>query len=487
MAFIVGDERKAKAGSMDLLNVPGSFESVQSAQQKAAQPDQIQRRFQTPAASPQDKKKKKQKFQVGGTVEDEELEEEEEGVALPISGGISGVPIGAAPVGPAPTTADGAGAQIGGFANIQQYLEANIPKVEQITGEIAGGIQQEAEQLRTGLGETREEYLGQAGRFGEEAKGFIGQQLEQAGTQAQTQEEQERFQTFRTGGEAAPMFDVERQQATALESRAREIARPGGRFAELERIVGRQAPQYTGGQRTLDQLLLASTPGYGEAIKGIRQATRGLGEQVGQLGQEIGAARTARQQEAQLGVEEARTGLRGTVEQRYEGLRGAIESGEYTPEQLELLGITKGQRTYGADIAGALGRTRGMTPEEAARLDALAGLGGLGGRSTFAGIEGGDIGADVASQIAGQKTAYEQALAPAHAQRATEQAKLDQMVRNKWHQKPMLKGKFYRQVQERDQARARQAAIESQYGARVEDGGIISNPRIEALKKMRDN
>ena len=152
----------------------------------------------------------------------------------------------------------------------------------------------------------REEFLGAEGKFGAGQQKFIGQQIEQAKAgQAASEEDVERFRGFATGATKAPELDVQRRQAADLKRQTKEIETPKGRFESLQKLVGQQAPTYSSGQRQLDQLLLAGDrPSRLQSIRDIREATRGVGEQVGRLGEDIAAGRATRQQEAvsQLGA-----------------------------------------------------------------------------------------------------------------------------------------------------------------------------------------
>ena len=375
MAFLVGEDRKAKAGSMDMLASPGSFENIRKAQMSAVQPDPNVRKYQAPDA----KEKTKPKYADGDIVEDEEAAEDE-AAATQLTGGISGSSAGPA----APTSAGGAtsagGTKQAGFANVQQYLEANKPKVEQISQDITSGIQKEAEGLKSSLGASREQYLGQEGTYGAGSKDFLGQQLDRAGSGTSTDEQKERFGSLRTGADAGPSFDEQRQKASSLESRAKGLGTEAGRFSEVERAVGKQAPRYTAGQKNLDQLLFGADKGYAKAIGGVRESTAGLGSRVGQLGSDISTARGELKSQAQTGLDAARATERDARQARQERLQSLSVGGKVSDEDLAAMGLNRDQvaNLYGVDVGQSIG-SGGVTQERLDRMNALAQLGGQQG------------------------------------------------------------------------------------------------------------
>ena len=524
MAFLVGEDKKSKAGSMDVLAGPGSFENLRKTQMAAVQPDQNVRKFQAQQPNPEDEKKPK--YADGDIVEDEEAEDN--AAATQLTGSIGGASGGTA----APSTGgpSAGGSKSGGFANIQQYLEANKPKVEQITSDITSGVQKEAADIRSGLGQSREKYLGQEGVYGAGSKDFVGQQIGRAGSGTSTDEQKQRFSALRTGSDAGPSFDKERQRAQNLEQRAKDVSKEGGRFSEVERIVGKQSPQYSAGQKSLDQLLIGSAPGYSKAIRDIQESTKGLSGQVGQLGQDITSGRQELKTQTQSEIDAARGALQGTVKDRYGRLKSGLEAGQLSQEDLASLGLQAGQRTYGTNLSGVLEGTRGMTPEEASRLDALAGLGGLEGRQLYTNVQGGDVAADMQQRIAEQKGLYEGELNPLQSKTAAEQGLLSRIEDTRMLERSPVAGndqystyssdpdlvKFmggggydYDRATDHSQARFnvaksarladqnRRAAqqetlrkqLESRYGgniAQAEDGGVI-NPKLAALKKLSDH
>lgn len=315
----------------------------------------------------------------------------------------------------------------GSFVNLQKYIEANKPKAQELTQKIQSGITGQAEKVKSGLQETREQTLGEGSQYAqeqqrlEEAKPFYEQTFQQAGTQPLKEEDIKRFQGLARGEQvklAAPELQQQRASAADLERRAREFATSRGRMEELAKTVGRQSSGYSGGQKSLDELVLAGDRrGRQQALRNIRRATSGLGEQVSGLETEAQAKREAlknlaqqRSQEISQLLEQGATagfeqelGGRGITDieselqrraeqatqaapQEVEALRQRIQTGALTPEDIQILGLAPGQQTYGLDLSqyvSAVNRPASVgdvaSQEELSRYQALQQLAGRQG------------------------------------------------------------------------------------------------------------
>lgn len=352
--------------------------------------------------------------------ENQQEEEEKKGSQPSVVSSGQGSAIGSGTGAPASGGATGGSGQ---FTNLQSYIKANQPKTQQLAEGITGDVKKQGEALKTDIGQKRESYLGEQGKFGEGQKQFVQQQVSQAGQQPQSQEDVDRFRSLATGAEKAPDLTEQRGQAQDLQRRAKEFETSKGRFEGLNRLVGGKTATYGKGQKQLDQLLLAGDrQSKQKSIRDMREATKGLDAQVGQLGTDVNEARQATQQQAQEAITNARTAAQEEARNRYESLRGGLEAGQLSQEQLTQLGLEAGQRTYGADLLGGLEQTRGMSAQDTARLDALAKLGGLEGRELYTGIQGGDTAQNLQEMIAQRQGAYESALTPLQQQQQQSQA-----------------------------------------------------------------
>lgn len=285
---------------------------------------------------------------------------------------------GAAPAGGTAPAAGRAKGGSGQFTNIQDYIEANRPKTAGLATGISKAVGEETTGLRTQLGQQREQYLGQEGKFGAGQQEFITQQIQQAGAQPGSEQDVARFRSLATGGEQTIDVGEQRRQAADLERRAREFQTSKGRFEGLQRLVGQQAPTYSSGQRQLDQLLLAGDrASKQQSIREMREATRGLGGEVAQLGTEVGAARGARQQEALSQLSAAQTQEQEGVTAMQQRIAESFgKGGDYALSEADLAatGLQAGQEFYGLDPTDYL-QDR-YSQEQYSRIGALAGLAG---------------------------------------------------------------------------------------------------------------
>ena len=316
----------------------------------------------------------------------------------------------------------------GSFVNLQKYIDANKPKAEQMTQKVTGGIKSEADKVKENIAQQRQQYLGSGSQISQEeqrlqqAQPFYQQALEKAGS-GLSQEEIDKFRGI-TGGQgaklAAPELQQQRASAEDIRRRAQQLGTSEGRFEELQRTVGGQSSTYGGGQRSLDELLLAGDRARRtKALKDVKKATSGFGQQLGDI------ESTAQQRMAQIAkqrqdlAQQAQTGLTGAQDKLTKsiaekqaaeqakidrikrdlelqslgsGLAGAgIESGDAnlarwgkllgrsaTPEDRRTFGVLSNQDLAGL-IAGEeakVGREEVMTPEQLSRLQALQRLGG---------------------------------------------------------------------------------------------------------------
>ena len=291
MAYIVGKDDKKKQDGMNVLGAPGSFQNIKS----QLQGEQLQQAIQPQHAAPkqeEDEKRKKRGFAHGGVVQrfqeggfpEEEDEVSITGQSKTGGGGYTGRGIGAT----APQQRSGS------FTGIQQYIEANKPKTAELSEAISSGFEKDAGDIRGAADKAQTEYdERQAG-----SEDFIGSEIDDAGTgydtdytgetpeetatrEAQDAADAKRYSDIRTGADQGTNLQEQGYDANQLEQRAARLRGAGGRYAELQRIVGKTAG-YSRGERQLDQLALAGDPqSRMEGIRRAREATQGLSTQVG--------------------------------------------------------------------------------------------------------------------------------------------------------------------------------------------------------------
>ena len=381
MAFVVGKDDKKKQDGMNILGSPGSFANIKSQLQSQQLQQPIQSMKDAPAKKQDEEKKKRfahggvvQHFQNSGVAGDPNGEYEEDEVDLygqsrTGGGGVTGRGIESA----APQQRSGA------FTGIQDYVTANKPKIEEISGKISGGIAGEAGEIRDKAGQAQEKYLGEEGLYtgGED---FVTGQISGAGTEEQSAEDAARFQGYRLGSDKGPNLQESLYDARQLEGRADRLGSAGGRFAELQRLVGKESGGYSPGQRRFDQLLLAGDPE--SRIKSIREArgaTEGLSSGVSDVAGDIGAQRTTLMKTAQDKADAARKKQREGIEALRTNVGESFGAeGDYalSTEDLAKLGIDEGVgELYGTDVGKYL-TSSGITPKQQARIQALSKLSG---------------------------------------------------------------------------------------------------------------
>lgn len=374
MAYIVGQEKKKKQGGLDLLGDPGAYANIKAQLQTQQIQQPVESVHQAPQISEEEMKRKRgyqyggviQHFQEGGFVE----EEDEDEISL---GGVSRT---------GSSTGRGASSapqqRSGSFTGLSKYIEANQPKIEQLSSDISGNIAGEAEELRGQTQAAQDKYLGESGSLAG-GQDFIKSQIEQAGTGSgeRTQADKDRFQSYRQNTIAGPSLQDAGYKAKQLEDRAQRLGGAGGRYAELQRMVGQQ-PGYSSGERRLDQLLLAGDPkSRQKAIRESRAATQGLESGVTDAARQIGAQQSALSQQANTGIQQALATAeteRAAREARFAGLG---DSGTMSDADLAAMGLNREQvaNLYGVDPSEFI-RTGGVSADRLARMNALRGMSG---------------------------------------------------------------------------------------------------------------
>lgn len=360
-----------------------------------------------------------------------------------------------------------AGGGSGTFTNLQQYIDANKPKAQELSNQITSGIEGQAGQLRTDLTKQREQNLGAQSQLGQEGQRLAGGQqfvsstLQQAGRTPFTQEQQQQFEQIRQGqgtNYQAPTLAEEQKRAEELKRRSDQFGTAQGRQEELQRTIGGQSPTYSAGQRGLDELLLGGDRNLRtQSIRRAREATAGLGGQLNTLQGDIqstisdqAAKRQALQNFAKTQLEQGvGDGIEGDLYQRgyadieadlkarqtadlikrqqqNAALREAAASGVLTTDQLAQLGLEAGQRVYGlSDEFGQFIRdpqkatlSQIAQSPEIARYQALQALAGRTGGISFDPSQVGKlpgVGYDetgLKSALAQRQQAFESAFTP---------------------------------------------------------------------------
>src|SRR4051812_34412162 len=202
---------------------------------------------------------------------------------------------GGAPTPSAPTT--GATGQAAGqkpktsgrFADLGEYLRVNAP--QQFGSQLAGKIGQDVDAAGNQLGQASNEFKSRADAGTvKDDQGLIGQ----VGTNPEGIDvgAYSKLKDASYGGptnfsSSSDLYNQTTGQANAAESKANASKTEGGRFALLDSYYGK--PQYSQGQKSLDNLLVQNDPNSQQAFKQIQDNARALQSNVAQTGNQLSA------------------------------------------------------------------------------------------------------------------------------------------------------------------------------------------------------
>jgi hypothetical protein len=325
------------------------------------------------------------------------------------------------------------------FTNIKQYLGANQGAGQRVAGQIekqadraVSGQRKEADQqinqVRAGI-QSEQQRLAQAGN--------VAQTISQGNTsdiQNLAQNQLQDVTALRTGqNQYDPLSQTTQQALGSLQNvadaygqTAQAAGTEQGRFGLLRNAIS--GPNYTGGQRRLDQLLLQ---GSGKEALGTLQGNlrsqadlqaKTLAEQQAALNPALSGIKT-QAQEAQdqilqaLGSYQDKSGALGSLNQQLEEARLAaiqkqdadlaaaqerISTGNLTDRELNLLGLQPDRRIFDVNLneyspliqRGDIDITQAdiANADQMARLSALQQLAGLNENSINLGNKAGTIG-----------------------------------------------------------------------------------------------
>jgi hypothetical protein len=210
-------------------------------------------------------------------------EEEVVGGAAPQSAMIQ--PAGAVGTPTKPTATGGSGL----FQNIQQYIEANRPQAQQMAGKVAQQYGQQAQTLQQKATAKKSAFeegqIAQQKQAIQEAEKATQTAIEKAGTEGFTAPEMQYGQYLPTqqagtyyGQVQAPQYIQELAQARKLQQQTQQAPSMAAIEQSLTPVGGLG---YTGGERSLDALLIGRTPEVTQRyLEDVRAAGEGVPEAV---------------------------------------------------------------------------------------------------------------------------------------------------------------------------------------------------------------
>lgn len=311
----------------------------------------------------------------------------------------------------------------GTFTNLQNYVDQNKPAAQGIAEAATSKMGEGADEVQSQVESQQSNFMEQVAKQRadlQSAQAKVSSQVESAGQQEFQPQDIQTTQQLATGqyNPQAPTLNLGEQsyQTDRLMAPAEAAQTQQGRLDLLSDTFRNQGTGYSRGQRSLDELVLAGDEGARQHIaeqpKARVQALKDIMEQA-QIGatstlSDLGTERQLAMQGAASEIEAARETLRDQITNRYTGFKSGIEGGNLTAGQLAELGVTEGQRTYGADLMSALEKTKGISTADSARLDALAKLGNTN-RQLYSEFQGGDVQADIQALLSEQERAFNEA------------------------------------------------------------------------------
>lgn len=257
-----------------------------------------------------------------------------------------------------------------GYTNIQKIVQAN--QGNRLGQAVGSGIQQAGQQTRSNLGQQQQQFQQQSAQNQANSAGnqqLVSNVLQNADQYDPTNQtnpnaqQTSQFQKLISGTYQGPQGLANTQQlqnqAQDVGQMAQSLNTAGGRVGLLQRFVGN--PQYTGGQQSLDTLLLGQGGGNQAALAQARKATAGLGSQIANAsagaqaqGQEQANAAKEYGQQVQnqfgqtvadinTGLAQKATDAQATQKTNYDKMVSDLKSGNINQTEANLLGIGQNQ------------------------------------------------------------------------------------------------------------------------------------------------
>lgn len=362
---------------------------------------------------------------------------------------------GGAPTQNAPVASSTAAAEKpktpGNFANLNEYLRVNAP--QQFGSELAGKVGADVNQAQDTLASSGQEFKSRvdASRVADD-QGLtqkVASAPEEVDVGAFAKLRDAQYQGPTSFGSAQDLYNRTTGTAAAAQGKAQAAKSEGGRFALLDSYFGK--PQYSQGQKTLDNLLVQNDPNAQQAFKQIQANANELQANVRNANQDLSAYGNKAQIDTQNARRSAReaVGIDDAGNRTGTGALGALETSvadrlkarqeeadliaslisdpnkisKVSPEMEKLLG----PHSYGVDARnyassinkGSLSAPGVASAEQLAKLRALSQLAGV--EDTY-NVEGAGKYADsplynfdesgYTGEVAMRKGAYEKAVAP---------------------------------------------------------------------------
>jgi RNase H-fold protein (predicted Holliday junction resolvase) len=260
-----------------------------------------------------------------------------------------------------------------GYTNISQIVAAN--QGNQLGQTIGSDIQQSGQQAQQQVGQAQQQFNQQTAanqantaQNAQLVQNVLNNPTQYSGASGTQGQQANQFQQLMSGAYQGPtgLNNASQLQANAANvgQMGQALNTSGGRAGLLQQFVGN--PQYNQGEQTLDATLLGQSNApqlaaarqqalqlqgqtqnaiAGAAATGQQQAQQAqqFGQAVqNQFGQQVAGINSGLQQQAASAQQQAN--------QQYQQTLQAYQSGNITPQQAALLGITQGQQVTGNEL-----------------------------------------------------------------------------------------------------------------------------------------
>lgn len=312
-----------------------------------------------------------------------------------------------------------AGTSSGRFQNLQGYLKANAGynQGQGLAGQMGSSLTGQEQQQEQGIGQAQQNWVNQNQSKNYDvnaATSNINNTLSNAGQASSDPNAISQFQQYlgaNTNYVAPQSLDANGQLQTGVnnvQQNANLAGSENGRYQLLQNLYG--TPGYSVGQQSLDNLLLQGSPGQ---LQNLTDTTKGLGAQLGnaynsanqnvnnlisQYGQNAAATQNAAQTALGGAVNNFNTqaqqdasNVQAQRSDAYNKTLQGLQNNNLSADQLQSLGLSLGQSTFGIDPTKYLSQSNqavtaqnAISAPEYAQIQALSKLAGTG--STDAGV-----------------------------------------------------------------------------------------------------
>lgn len=283
----------------------------------------------------------------------------------------------------------------GSYTNLNQYLEANKDQAASMGAKIANDVSTQGVKSTEGINNFRQTAAPEVKAY-DPSSVYQNVITLQDSDKAAYKTAKAGYQGPQAASEVEGWGDLQKN-VSKVNTQAQNAATDTGRQSLLQETYAR--PQYTQGQKNLDSMLLGRSPESKQQLEEVHQDFGGISKLLDEANSEVGnrinnniKTGYANQQAIAAGDVQAKKSLLDPItaraaqmNQENSGLisriTGDLSDDVLSQETLDRLGLTEGQKLYGANLSSYLrpdqttvGLDNAATAEERARYAALTAL-----------------------------------------------------------------------------------------------------------------